>query len=124
MNKSDFLTHFTLSDDGRDQLGDAVEFLSQIEVDTCKGVELEMVLQHTAYLVNPDNEFVNNTNIGDGRRDLFYSIVDLMHESDIDTWCRKLGESHFWRASNNVICNVVWNWLRGSLDEPVIFMER
>ncbi len=124
MSRVEFLDKFSLDNDSRDHIGEALEFLSQIEVDTCKGVELEMVLQHTAYLINPENEFVDNTNISSGRRELFYSLVDIMHDSDIDSWTRKFGESSFWRASNTTVCNVVWNWLKGSTDDPIVFLER
>lgn len=103
----------------KDGLRQAIEFLRSIDpLASRSDLEREMLIMHVAFLVDPQNEFRNNTNIFGPRREVFSDHVSVIMDSDIATWCKKLHASAYWPAANRRIANLLYNWLRGTLDEP------
>lgn len=103
----------------KDGLRQAMDFLRSVDpLESRSDVEFEMLIMHVASLVDPQNEFKNNTNIFGQRREVFSDHVSVIMDSDVATWCKKLHASAYWPAANRRIANLLYNWLRGSLDEP------
>jgi hypothetical protein len=111
-----------LDDEDIERIHFAIKFLAQFEPLSHSTEVLEMMMMHTAYLINNDNVFENNINIEPRRLKLFTEHVDMMNSSDISAWCRKLYEFNFWRFDNFVTVNIIYNWLRGTLSEPKSFL--
>lgn len=94
----------------------AVDMLKNISVASSDEMEIEMYIMHAAHMVDDRNEFVDNFNVT--RKDIFMDHVVLVKEADPAAWTRKLFDFGCWPHANRRICNLVWNWLRGSLDDP------
>jgi hypothetical protein len=108
----------TPNEDRLDAVRNSFLFLSNLSPLELEGEELEVAIMHTAYLVDDNNGFFNNINISPERRNVFIEHVDLMRASDIQVWCRKLYDYNFWKFSNSIIANVIYNWIGGTLDAP------
>lgn len=104
------------------RISDAIEFMKQFDPLEVSQLEAEMITMHLAGMVNESNEFVDNYNVEKHRRARFIEHMDYMLDSDIAAWCRKMYEFSFWRYSNFVIVNIIWNWLNRSLVAPMSFL--
>jgi hypothetical protein len=107
-----------LHQDDIDRITAAVQFLQAMKPTDFSPMELEYAIMHTAFVVNEENKFKDNYNIDPDRRNQFSDHVEKVLESDIYAWIRKLYDFAYWRYDNLIVCNLVWNWLNGSLDEP------
>lgn len=107
-----------LRQDDVDRIEAALQFLRQFDPLVLSPEESEMVVMHTALLINDHNQFENNWNIDTGRRKLFIEHMTHMTTTDIPAWSRRCFEYAFWRYDNFAIVNVLCNWLSGTLDEP------
>jgi len=108
----------TSNEDRLDAIRNSFLFLSNLSPVDLDGEELEVAIMHTAYLIDGNNAFSNNININPTRRNVFIEHVDLMKMSDIEVWSRNLYDYSFWKFSNSIIANVVYNWISGTLDSP------
>lgn len=101
---------------------EAWNFLRDTNPALLDGIELEYTIMHVAYLVDRSNEFKDNINMNRERYRRFVDHVALMNESDIVTWTRQLYGMQFWKTANRRVANIVYNWLKGSLDTPEAFL--
>lgn len=107
-----------ISDEEIERVRAAIELMKSYDPVETEFVLAELMIQHVAFLVNDKNEFENNWNIADNRRELFSEHISWMKDSSIEVWTKRFAQYAFWRFSNPVICNLVGNWLNGSLDKP------
>lgn len=98
----------------------ALRFLSSTSPEDVYDLELEMMLMHAAFLVDENNAFSNNSNVIEARQDFLANHVAMLPECDITAWSRMLLEKPCWPNSNRIVVNVIWNWLNGSLKDPVV----
>jgi hypothetical protein len=103
-----------------DRIEAGIQMLKGLDPLSLSDLESEMTLMHLASVVDPANEFKDNYNISPARRPQYIDLVSIIMDSDPAAWCHRLVQSSFWRNSE-VIANIVWNWLNGTLDNPTTF---
>ena len=109
--------------DKREDLVSSIEFLKIVDPKTMSLMEIEMAIQHAAFIADNRNEFKNNSNISSGREGKFIDHVALIHESDIASWCNRIGTQSFWSYGNRRMANLMWNWINGTLEDPEIVVK-
>ena len=112
----------SLSNEERERMRSAIEFIEQFDPLTVSDIELEYIVMHTAFLICPENVFVNNYNVDPRRQKVFLDHMSLVFTSDINAWCQKLYELGFWRWENFATVNLLWNWLNRTLANPTPFL--
>lgn len=111
-----------VTDEEVERVREAIELMKSYDPVDTEFLLAELMIQHVAYVVDPHNQFEDNWNISLTRRKLFSAHIEWMKDSSIEAWTRRLSEYAFWHYSNPVICNLVGNWLNGSLDNPRGFL--
>jgi hypothetical protein len=97
---------------------DAFFFMQDLVPSEMSSMEHEMAIMHAAAIIDAENEFTDNFNVTPSMHNRYIDHISVMMTSDIPAWCRKFDSYNFWPKANRRITNLVYNWLRNSLDNP------
>ena len=109
--------------DRKEDLISSIEFLKIVDPRAMSHMEIEMAMQHAAFIADSRNQFKNNSNVQRGREGAFIDHVAMIHESDIASWCNRIANNSFWTYGNRRMANLMWNWINGTLEDPEIIVK-